>query len=109
MKKVLFCARNIFPWWKCAEIFTENLWQTKGSGGQKVFLQIGRSEIFVVLGSRRHFVQVLQKLFAVFYSLQIFAQISIIARIFAREINFLQRQNFKSGMDAFMNNNLMPQ
>ena len=105
--KGLFCARNIFPWGKCAEIFTENLWQTKGSCGQKVFLQIGRSEIFVVLDSRRHFVQVLQKWFAVFYSLQNFAQISIIASIFAQEINFPQSQNFKSGMDAFVYNDLI--
>jgi hypothetical protein len=50
---------------------------------RKCFCQIGlgRSEICVVLGSERHFVQILQKLFAFFYSLS-FVQIFIIARIF---------------------------
>ena len=36
-----------------------------------------------------------------------FAQISIIASIFAQEINFPQSQNFKSGMDAFVYNDLI--
>jgi hypothetical protein len=69
---------------------------------ESVFCPIGRSEICLVLGSRRHFVQILQKLFAAFYNLQNFAQTSIIATIFAQEINFLQSQNFNSGMDAIM-------
>jgi hypothetical protein len=41
--------------------------------------QKGRSGICLVLGSPRHFVQILQKLFAIIYNLKNFAQISIIA------------------------------
>jgi hypothetical protein len=56
-------------------IFTENLWQTKGSCSHKVLLSIGRSEICLALGSQTHFVQILQKLFAVFDNLKRFPQI----------------------------------
>ena len=80
-----------------SDIFTENVWQTKRSCSQKVFLSNRKIRNLLVLGSQRHFVQFLQKLFAVFYSLKYFAQISIFAGIFPQEINFLQIQNFTVG------------
>jgi hypothetical protein len=55
------------------DIFIENSWQAKGSRSQKVFLS--DRKIRNLLGSRFtnwHFVQILQKLIAVFYNLKIF-------------------------------------
>ena len=61
-----------------SDIFTENLWQTKESCSQKVFLS-NRSEIYLVLGLQRHFVQTLEKWLAqFFYNLKNFVQISMI-------------------------------
>jgi hypothetical protein len=72
---------------------------------QKKFItvcQIERAEICLVLGSQNHFVQILQKLFAVFHNLKKFVHIPINARIFVQEINSLQKQNFTVWSQGFM-------
>jgi hypothetical protein len=59
---------------------------------ESVFVKIGGSEICLGLGSQRQFGQILQKLFAFFYNLKNFTQIS--EEFFRGEINFLRSQNF---------------
>jgi hypothetical protein len=53
---------------------------------ESVFVKTGRSEICLVLGSPKHFVQILQKLFAVFHNLKNFVQISIIQEPWRRKL-----------------------
>jgi hypothetical protein len=63
IEKYYFAQEVYFPWEKCAEIsdiFTEIFWQTKLGPAVRNCCQIGRSEICLVLGSQRHFVQILQ-------------------------------------------------
>jgi hypothetical protein len=43
---------------------------------------------------KKHFLKILQKLFGVVLEFENFSQISIIERIIAQEINFLQSENF---------------
>ena len=84
---------------KC-QIFSQKIDVRPRDRSEVFFVKIGRSEICLVCGSPRNFVQIVQKVFAVFHNLKNFVHlhISIIARTLAQEINFLQSQNLQSGL-----------
>jgi ABC-type uncharacterized transport system YnjBCD ATPase subunit len=101
-EKIYFAQEIFFPWEKCAEmlVFSKEICGRPRDPAVRKCLsnsKIGNvlsSQLVQISGSQKHFVQILQKLFAVFYNLKNFAQISVIVRIFAQEIIFLHSQNF---------------
>ena len=91
-RKYFFLGKNAQ---KCL-IFSQQVYgRPRDPAVGRYFCQIGRSEICLVHEG--------------ISNLQNFAQISIVASIFAQEINFLQSQNWNGCYHAFMNNDLMPQ